>query len=46
MPFLSPGDLPDSGIESVSLASTDGLFTTEPPGETLPKVDWAFIHQG
>ena len=33
-----PGDLPDSGIESVSLASSalaDGFFTTEPPGKPI-----------
>ena len=26
-------DLPDSGIESVSLALVGGFFTTEPPGK-------------
>ena len=34
--FPSPGDLPDPGIEPVSLASpalADGFFTTEPPGK-------------
>ena len=29
--FPSPGDLPDPGIEPMSLALTGGLFTTEPP---------------
>ena len=36
MPFLSPGDLPDPGIEPVSLGSAalaGGFFTTEPPGK-------------
>ena len=36
LPFPSPGDLPDSGIEPVSLVSpalTYGLFTTEPLGK-------------
>ena len=34
LPFPSPGDLPDPGIESVSLAFlalAGGFFTTEPP---------------
>ena len=31
LPFLSLGDLPDSGIEPVSPTLTDGFFTTEPP---------------
>ena len=34
LPFLSPGDLPDPGIEQVSLASlalAGGFFTTVPP---------------
>ena len=29
LPFPSSGDLPNPGIESVSLALTDGFFTTE-----------------
>ena len=33
LPFLSPGDLPDPGIEPMSLALADGVFTTEPPGK-------------
>ena len=34
LPFPSPGDLPDPGIQPTSLASpalVDGFFTTEPP---------------
>ena len=31
LPFLSPGDLPDPGIEPVPPASAGGFFTTEPP---------------
>ena len=34
LPFLSPGDLPDPGIEptsAVSPALAGGFFTTEPP---------------
>ena len=36
LPFPTPGDLPDSGIEPSSLASlvlAGGFFTTEPPGK-------------
>ena len=33
LPFPSPGDLPNPGIESTSPALADGVFTTEPPGE-------------
>ena len=41
LPFPSPGDLPNPGIESGSLESlvspalAGGFFTTEPPGKTL-----------
>ena len=34
MPFPSPGDLPDPGIEAGFPALTGGFFTTEPPGTT------------
>ena len=36
LPFLSPGDLPDPGIQPmspVSPASAGRFFTTEPPGK-------------
>ena len=33
LPFLSPRDLPDPGIEPVSPALAGGFFTTEPPGK-------------
>ena len=37
LPFPSPGDLPDPGIEPTSPALAGGSFTTEPPGKpTLP----------
>ena len=32
-PFPPPGDLPDPGIEPMSLALAGGFFTTEPPGK-------------
>ena len=38
MPFPSPEDLPDSGIEPeypVSLELVGGIFTTEPPGKSV-----------
>ena len=38
LPFPSPGDLPDPGIEPMSLALTSGFFTTEPPEK--PNVSW------
>ena len=31
LPFPSPGDLPDSGIEHLSPPLAEGFFTTEPP---------------
>ena len=35
LPFPSPGDLPDPGIESTSHALAGGFFTTEPPGNPI-----------
>ena len=35
--FLSPGDLPNPGIEPVSPALAGGFFTTEPPGKSAAK---------
>ena len=32
LPFPSPGDLPDPGIEPASPALIGGFFTAEPPG--------------
>ena len=32
LPFHSPGDLPDSGIEPASPALAGGFFTAERPG--------------
>ena len=31
LPFISPGDLPDPGIEPASPTLAGGFFTTEPP---------------
>ena len=33
LPFHSPGDLPDPGIEPTSPALACGFFTSEPPGK-------------
>ena len=33
LPFSSPGDLPDPGIELVSPALAGGFFTIESPGK-------------
>ena len=38
MPFLSPGDLADPGIELESPALAGGFFTTEPPGKSISSV--------
>ena len=35
LPFPSPENLPDSGIELVSPALASGFFTTEPPGKPV-----------
>jgi len=32
LPFPTPGDLPDPGIEPTSPALAGGFFTTKPPG--------------
>ena len=36
LPFPSPGDLPDPGMELASRALAGGFFTTEPPGTYRP----------
>ena len=35
LPFPSPGDLPNPGIEPMYPALAGGFFTTEPPGKPL-----------
>jgi len=37
LPFPSPGDLPDPGIELTFPELTGGFFTTEPPGKPYSK---------
>ena len=39
LPFPSPEDLPDPGIEPMSPVLTGRLFTTEPPGKPIYKTD-------
>ena len=39
LPFPSPGDLPNPGIEPMSPALAGRFFTTEPPGKKI-----RFIH--
>ena len=44
--FPSPGDLPEAGIEPVSLASpalAGGLFATEPPGKPTKFHEMVYI---
>ena len=46
LPFPSPGDLPDPGIEPVSLASpalAGRFFTTMPPGSPKKKQTFALL---
>ena len=35
LPFPTPGDLPDSGVEPASPVSAGRFFTTEPPGKPI-----------
>ena len=35
LPFPTPGNLPDPGIEPASLALAGRFFTTEPPGKPI-----------
>ena len=35
LPLSSPGGLPHSGIEPVSVALAGGFFTNEPPGKPM-----------
>ena len=39
LPFPSPRDLPDAGIEPMCPALAGGFFTTEPPGKPRTNVD-------
>ena len=39
LPFPSPGNLPDPGIEPWSPALEADALTSEPPGETMTNLD-------
>ena len=38
LPFPSPGDLPNPGIEPISPGLVGRFFTTEPPGKPVPSL--------
>ena len=38
LPFPSPGDLPDPGIEPLSPVFAGGFFITEPPGKPVNNI--------
>ena len=40
LPFPSPWDLPNPGMEPMSPALTGGFFTAKPPGKPLPSPEW------
>ena len=42
LPFPSPGDLPDLGIEPASLVLVGGIFIAEPPGKHSGRI--VFTH--
>jgi len=44
LPFLSPGNLPDPGIEPMSPALAGRFFTTEPPGKPKEATQMANKH--
>ena len=45
LPFPSPGDLPDPGIEPTSPALAGGFFITEPPGKPSRGFTRNFNHE-
>jgi len=40
LPYPSPGDLLNEGMEPMSLALAGRFFTTEPPGKPPIKIEW------
>ena len=42
LPFPSPGDLPDPGIEPTFPALAGGFFTSEPPGK--PQISYTYTN--
>ena len=43
LPFPSPADLPDPGIEPRSLALAGGFFTAEPSGKSFPGIMLGYV---
>ena len=43
VPFPTPGDLPNSGMELVSPALSDELFTAEPPGKPSGRFGYSLL---
>ena len=43
LPFPSPGDLPDPGIEPVSTTLQVDSLPSEPPGKTTPGLSPSFL---
>ena len=43
LPFSSPGDLPDPGIEPMFPALAGEFFTTEPPGKPSKCIGLSFL---
>ena len=46
LPFPSPGDLPDPGIEPTSPALAGGFFITKPPGKPINVLDQCIFQSG
>ena len=46
LPILSPGDLPNPGIELMSPALAGGFVTSEPPGKPAQKYTSSFLEPG
>ena len=46
LPFPSPGDLPDPGIEPRSPALQANSLLSEPPGKTLTEKDFVLVMFG
>ena len=46
MPFLTPEDLPDPGIELASLALAGGFSTAVPPGKPSSCYRWSLFFCG
>ena len=46
LPFPSPGDLPDPGIEPMSPALEGGFFITEPPRKLINVLNQCIFQSG